>query len=68
MNAGYPGVTAAGQRDLADYAAVIQGSVRPSVGGSTTSSSSYTRQQHLDSFVNDDALKRSTRKVSTGMC
>lgn len=39
-------------------ATAIQGSIRPP---------DYTRQQHLDSYLNDEMLKRSTRRVSTGM-
>lgn len=39
-------------------AQTVQGSIRPP---------EYTRLQHLESYLNDDVLKRSTRRVSEGM-
>ena len=38
-------------------AQIVQGSIRPP---------ELTRAQHLQSFLNDDVLKKSTRRVSTG--
>lgn len=40
-------------------ATTVQGSIRPP---------EYTRSQHIDSYLNDETLKRSTRKVSAGRC
>jgi len=45
-------------------APIIEGSIRPPSDYSNTSN--YTRQQHLDSYLKDETLARSTRKVSTG--
>jgi hypothetical protein len=38
-------------------AQIVQGSIRPP---------ELTRAQHLESYLNDDVLKKSTRRVSTG--
>jgi hypothetical protein len=43
-----------------------QAATYPAVRGSIRPPPEYTRQQHLDSFVDDETLKRSTRKVSAG--
>jgi len=40
---------------LTPVAQTVQGSIRPP---------EYTRSQHLESYLNDDTLKRSTRRVS----
>jgi hypothetical protein len=39
-------------------ASSIQGSIRPPAGA--------TREQHLDSYLNDATLKRSTRRIPPG--
>jgi hypothetical protein len=45
-------------------ATAIQGSIRPPP--SNDSANPFTRQQHLDSYLMDDTLSKSTRRVSTG--
>jgi hypothetical protein len=49
-------------------ATAIQGSIRPppNDGGSSGGNNPYSRQQHLDSYLMDDTLSKSTRRVSTG--
>jgi hypothetical protein len=42
-------------------APTIRGSIRPPAQAPPTS-----RQEHLDSYLNDETLKRSTRRVSPG--
>jgi hypothetical protein len=46
-------------------ATAIQGSIRPPA--SSSDNVPYSRQQHLDSYLMDDTLSKSTRRVSTGM-
>jgi hypothetical protein len=40
-------------------ATTVQGSIRPP---------EYTRSQHIDSYLNDETLKRSTRKAAVAKC
>ena len=56
----YPGRRLQQNRAAAAAATPIQGSIRP------PSSSSHTRAQHLTSYIEDPALQRSTRRVSSG--
>jgi hypothetical protein len=39
----------------------------PTIQGSIRGPSSFTRAQHLEAYLNDETLKRSTRRVSAGM-
>jgi hypothetical protein len=48
----------------ATAATAIQGSIRPPPSNDSTNP--FTRQQHLDSYLMDDTLSKSTRRVSTG--
>ena len=59
-----PGTTASSSTSAASSSAatVIQGSIRPPGAPPPD----YTRQQHLDSYLQDDTLSKSTRRVSTG--
>jgi hypothetical protein len=54
-------------------ATAIQGTIRPPPpsSGSTAGGPAaveYTRQQHLESYLQDETLSKSTRKVSAGEC
>jgi hypothetical protein len=44
----------------------IAPTIRGSIRAPSSSQQQYTRQEHLDSYLNDETLKRSTRKVSDG--
>lgn len=46
-------------------APAIRGSIRPP--SLQQGQQQHTRQEHLESYLNDETLKRSTRKVSYGM-
>lgn len=55
---GYPGTRTANNNSSSPLVAQpISGSIRPP---------EYTRAQHIESYLNDDTLKRSTRRVSAG--
>ena len=74
-SATYPGRRAGSTSGGA--ARAVEGSIRPPSSSSASSSmstanggsngESYTRAQHLQSFLDDPTLKRSTRRVSSGM-
>jgi len=52
---GYPGARTSSRSP--QRAQIISGSIRPP---------EVSRAQHIESYLNDDTLKRSTRRVSTG--
>lgn len=56
----YPGRRASRSNNTHEVAMPVEGSIRPPNG------ESYSRAQHLQSYVEDPTLKRSTRRVSTG--
>mmetsp|Transcript_59021 Transcript_59021/g.144408 ORF Transcript_59021/g.144408 Transcript_59021/m.144408 type:complete len:423 (-) Transcript_59021:45-1313(-) len=75
-NANYPGRrTTGGTTSGVAAARAVEGSIRPPSSSSASSSmsttnggstgESYTRAQHLQSFLDDPTLKRSTRRVSS---